>query len=73
VRGRGGKLNRFASINSRHAHTHTHTHDRLLAPDVTAEAALSGAAFGPGMASVDLVVKNEDEVDDTFAFAEIAK
>ena len=67
----GGKLNRFASINSRHAHTHTH--DGLLAPDVTAEAALSGAAFGPGMASVDLVVKNEDEVDDSFAFAEIAK
>jgi hypothetical protein len=40
---------------------------------VTAEAALSGAAFGPSMASVDLVVKNEDEVDDISAFVEIAK
>eukprot|EP01052_Picozoa_sp_SAG31_P007739 SAG31_NODE_373_length_16597_cov_21.519518_11_plen_98_part_00 len=40
---------------------------------LTAEATLPGAAFGPGMVSVDLVIRNEDEIDDVFAFVEIVK
>jgi hypothetical protein len=40
---------------------------------LTAAAALPGAVFGPGMVSVDLVIKNEYEVDDVFAFVEIVK
>ena len=40
---------------------------------VTAEAALPGAAFGSDMTTVDLSIKNEDDVDDIFAFVEIAR
>ena len=40
---------------------------------VTAEVALPGAAFGLDMNTVDLLISNEDDIDDIFAFVEIAR